>query len=159
MRLEKFNEYNQFSTDPILLKNEKTKIIDDIINLLNNDNENNYEILNKKSINKLKQIKENLIISNKPENIEYKEALKTLNILKEKYINEPSVIDIKMEKEENEYVMVFDVKCLTEVVSESAFNNYKLRFNKICNIDEPVNETIEISEDILNLHKKIIFNI
>ena len=159
MKLEKFNENNQFYTDPILLKKEKQKLIESIIILLDN-NENNYDILNKMSINKLKEIKETLIISNKPESIEYKKALETLNILKEKYMKEPSVIDIKLEKEDNEYVMVFEVKCFTEIVSESKFNDYKLKFNKICNIEEmqQIDENLEVDEDILQLQRKMMFN-
>lgn len=115
---------------------------DDIINGFT------YTIIGKgvKNANNNKMIIDSIqMLSDKyPENKEYKKALeiiklnynneliKTLEELKNKYLSNEAVENIRIEDNE----IVFDVKCETDVRSGTEYNGFKLRFNYLCDIND-----------------------
>jgi len=75
-----------------------------------------------------------------PKNNDLETALKEL---KEKYLSNDAVDDIRLEGNE----IVFDVKCETDIQGTTEYNGFNLRYNKLCEIPlETIKEEIEIEE-------------
>jgi len=79
-----------------------------------------------------------------PKNNELENALAEL---KEQHGSNDAVEDIRLEGNE----IVFDVKCETDIQGTTEYNDFTLRYNKLCEIPS-INEEIEyeeIEEDVI----------
>lgn len=119
-----------------------------IIELMNKINKiiEQYDI-DENNLNPFNIDKINFDRFNLKENIEISEnLLETLKELKNLHMSNEAVEDIRIEND----IIVFDVKCETEIQSTSEYNGIKLSFNKLCglkNMNENVSFVDEMTED------------
>jgi hypothetical protein len=83
----------------------------------------------------------------------------TVAELKEKYMVNEAVENIRVEEDGDKNVIVFDCKCETDIQGVNEYNGYEVRYNLLCSINESVVEKSE-EEMILEArkHKEILIN-
>lgn len=76
--------------------------------------------------------------------------VESLHELKQQHSTNEAVEDIRIEDGE----IVFDVKCETDVQSDTEYNGFKLRFNHLCSL--PLSNNLEMTEEEIIVHARMI---
>jgi len=61
----------------------------------------------------------------------------TVAQLKEKYLSHEAVENIRVEEDGDKNVIVFDCKCETDIQGVNEVNGYEIRYNLLCQVDNP----------------------
>jgi len=167
MNFNKFNEDNTFWSNQreidkrnVLqdkIEKEKSTVIENITNNWTQELTDRFispRVLFNLTLEELKGIYNEISIDEKPvekqqdiqiqktkyrQNID-KDALNTLEELKEKHLDNDAVIDIRFDFDDDGFIIVFDVVCDTDIQSVLEYNGCRLKYNKVCEI--PQEETI-----------------
>jgi hypothetical protein len=131
------------------------------INNINNDI-NNESINNHVNDNIDVPINEkvNNDIVNEPVNEPINENIKMiLEELIEKYGNNEAVENITIEEDEVGKYIQFNVKCETDISSANEYNGIRLKFNKLCEINQDKIENIDDNDEMTEEEINESFNV
>ncbi len=119
--------------------------------LYNTIDENNTEVQTDDTT--IQTNNDETILSDNPFLID-KKAVDTLEELKSKHLSNEAVQDIRFDFDDDGFFIVFDVICETDIQSVLKYNNYRLKYNRICEI--PQNDIQNSTEiDDTNVDKTI----